>query len=62
MEFKAELANLVSDHFTDFRKKKKELLTKPDLLKKALRRGSGQANSVAEKKIQEVKEKIGVAI
>lgn len=61
-EFKSTLADLVSNYFADFRKKKKELLAKPELLKGALSTGSKQAAAVAEKKIQEVKEKIGIAL
>ena len=44
----------------DFRKKKKALLAKPKNLAQALQRGSGQAAKVAEKKIAEVKRKIGL--
>ncbi len=61
-EFKSELAGLVADYFADFRKKKKELLAKPENLKKVLNDGSEKARAVADKKIQEVKEKIGIAL
>lgn len=60
--FKANLANLVSDYFASFREKKKALLAKPENLKKILREGSEKARAVAEKKIQEVKEKVGIAL
>lgn len=60
--FKADLANLTANYFADFRKKKAEFMKKPAVLKKVLRRGSGQAAAVAEKKIAEAKKKIGVAI
>lgn len=61
-EFKTDLASLISNYFAGFREKKKALTKTPDVLKKALSTGSRQATAVAEKKIQEVKEKIGVAI
>ncbi|MEK9186070.1 MAG: tryptophan--tRNA ligase [Patescibacteria group bacterium] len=58
--FKKALAQVVSDHFAAFRKKKSALVKKPAALQKVLQRGSGQARKVAEKKILEVKEKIGL--
>lgn len=60
--FKAKLAELMSDYFADYRRKKAELIKKPAVLKKALRRGSGQAAKVAEKKIAGARRKIGVSI
>lgn len=59
-EFKKSLAELVSNHFADFRKKKKELMSKPEELKKTLRHGSAQAAKKANKKIFEVKQKVGL--
>jgi len=61
-EFKSELANIISNYFSNFREEKKKLMAKPDLLKKVLSAGSRQAASIAEKKLAEVKEKIGIAI
>jgi len=61
-EFKTELAATVADHFADFRKKKKELLAKPNLLKQTLRRGSGRAAEVTARKIAEVKSKVGLIV
>ncbi|MDO8536775.1 MAG: tryptophan--tRNA ligase [bacterium] len=61
-EFKSALAELVANYFADFRKQKKELLATPETLKKILRDGSEKARLIAEKKIQEVKEKIGIGI
>ncbi len=61
-EFKHSLSDFVADYFAQFRKKKSALLKKSATLKKALRRGSGQASKIAEKKILEVKEKVGLAI
>lgn len=59
--FKSRLAELLANYFADYREKKKELLAKPDLLKKILQQGSGQAAKAAEKKITGVKKKIGIA-
>ncbi|MBI2888435.1 MAG: tryptophan--tRNA ligase [Candidatus Liptonbacteria bacterium] len=61
-EFKSDLAKLVIEHFAEFRAKKAELKKKPDALKKTLSAGSGQAAKIAEKKITEVKERIGIAL
>lgn len=59
-EFKKSLAEEVSDYFADFRKKKRELTKKPDELKKVLQLGSEQAAEKADKKISEVKKKVGL--
>lgn len=59
-DFKKSLAKVVGDYFVPFRKQKAALLKKPAALKKALRRGSGLANKIADKKIVEVKQKIGL--
>ncbi len=61
-EFKGALAELVSEYFSDFRRKKKALLTKPGALAEILRDGSKRAAVVANKKITDVKEKVGIAI
>ncbi len=58
-EFKAKLADFAADYFGDFRAKKKSLLTEPKSLVASLNSGSGKARAIAEKKIAEVKEKIG---
>lgn len=60
--FKIALADLIANHFAEFRKKKKLLLAKPAILKKVLAEGSAQANKIAEKKMREVKKRIGIAI
>ncbi|MBI2623178.1 MAG: tryptophan--tRNA ligase [Candidatus Liptonbacteria bacterium] len=60
--FKSKLAELTTNHFADFREKKSKLVKKPNELHKALRLGSGQAAKVAEKKIAEVKQKLGIAL
>ncbi len=61
-QFKAALADLVSGYFAEFREKKKSLLAKPKELVAMLNSGSKKAAGVADKKIEEVKKKIGVAI
>lgn len=61
-EFKSALAKLVADYFADFRKKKKSLVAKPEILKSVLKSGSAKAQKVADKKIAGVKEKIGIAV
>ncbi len=58
--FKKSLAGLIADYFADFRKKKKELTAKSYKLKAVLDSGSEQAAAVAEKKILEVKKKVGL--
>ncbi len=58
-DLKNELAELISEHFTDFRRKKAALLAKPALLKKILAAGSKRAGKVADKKMAEVKKKVG---
>ncbi|MDP2599020.1 MAG: tryptophan--tRNA ligase [Candidatus Liptonbacteria bacterium] len=60
--FKSLLSNLVSDYFADFRKKKKGLLAAPDSLLAVLKSGSEKAAKIAEKKLAEVKKKIGIAL
>ena len=61
-EFKHSVSDCVSDYFASFRKKKEALLKKPAALKKALQHGSEQAQKIAQKKLAEVKEKIGLII
>ncbi len=61
-EFKSGLANLVVNYFSNFRKSKKSLLAKPQTLLAVLKSGSVKANKIANKKISEVKKKIGIVI
>ncbi|MEK9180226.1 MAG: tryptophan--tRNA ligase [Patescibacteria group bacterium] len=61
-EFKSALVELVSNYFSNFREQKKSLLAKPQSLVAILNAGSEKARAVAEKKIAEVKQKIGIAI
>jgi len=59
-EFKKSLAGVVIEHFADFRKKKAALMQKPATIKTVLKSGSTKARKVAEKKMQEVRKKIGL--
>ncbi len=60
--FKKRFAELVADHFAEFRAKKKALLEKPSVLANVLKEGSAYAAKIAEKKIKEVKERVGLEI
>ncbi len=59
-ELKHSLADYVADYFEKFRKKKAALLKKPAGIKSALRSGAAKAHKVAERKMTEVKKKIGL--
>lgn len=59
---KKRLAELVADHFAEFRAQKKALLAKPATLANILKDGSARAAVIGEKKIKEAKEKIGLVI
>ncbi len=61
-EFKNQLAKIVSDHFAAFREKKKKLLASDKKLKTILSAGSKKAADVADKKMADVKNKIGIAL
>ena len=60
-ELKHSLADYVADYFEKFRKKKTALLKKPAAIKSVLKSGSAKARKSAEKKMAEVKKKIGLA-
>lgn len=60
--FKLKLADLIADHFAEFRKKKKLLMAKPAMLKKILAEGSAQAEKIAEKKMREAKKRAGILV
>jgi tryptophanyl-tRNA synthetase len=60
-EFKQKLAALVSGHFTEFREKKKILLASPKKLTAVLAAGSKKANSIAEKKMEAIKLRVGLS-
>lgn len=59
-EFKKELGEVVTDALLPFQKKKKEIMKKAGFVKKALDQGNVIANKLAEKKLREVKKKIGL--
>ncbi len=59
---KEHLAKFVAQHFAEFRAEKKAFLAKPAGLKKILEDGSARAAKVAEKKMAEVKAKVGLVI
>lgn len=58
-DLKSELAELIAVHFAEFRRKKSQLLAKPTAMRKILAAGSKRAAKVAEKKMAEVKKKVG---
>jgi len=58
--FKSELTDLIIGYFADFRTKKSTLSKKPNEIKKIYATGSKKASIRAEKKIKEVKKKIGL--
>ena len=59
-DLKQSLANLVIKHFADFRKTKKQLLKNPKKILTIANKGNKQAVAVADKKILEVKKKLGI--
>jgi len=61
-EFKPRLAELIINYFADYRKKRAELSKNPNFVKKVLKDSNKKASAIAEKTLQEVKEKIGLII
>ncbi len=59
-ELKETLATDITDYFAEFREKKKELLSKPQVLAEILGEGAHKARSVASQTLLEVKKKIGL--
>jgi tryptophanyl-tRNA synthetase len=59
-EFKKKLTVLVSSYFAEFRANKKKLMAKSDALMKILDAGSKKAQKVADAKMIEVKQKVGL--
>ena len=59
---KKALADVTADYFADFREKKKSLLLNPKKLIALLNDGSEKAATIADKKMAEVREKIGIAL
>jgi len=60
LKLKTELAEAISNHFADFRKKRKEWLKKEDEIEKILEKGAEKARAVAVKKMIEVRKKVGL--
>jgi tryptophanyl-tRNA synthetase len=60
--FKEELAHTIADHFAPYRAKKAALMEKPGTLKRILKEGSEAAAKIADKKIKEVKKKVGIVL
>jgi tryptophanyl-tRNA synthetase len=58
-DLKVSLAELIAGYFAPFRANKKKLLAKPAAMKKILAAGSKKAALVANKKMVEVKKKVG---
>ena len=58
--FKLMLAELVVSYFAEFRKKKKTLIAKPKKLASLLEAGSKKASKIANKKIEEIKKRVGI--
>ena len=61
-DFKKGLAEAVIASLAPFQKKKRELLKNNSIIKKMLAAGNKKAGSVADKKIKEVKKKIGILL
>ncbi len=59
---KKRLTEVVTGYFAEFREKKKILLAKPTALVTILKDGSFAASKVADKKMAEVRKKVGLAI
>ena len=61
-EFKPRLAELIVNYFAAYRQKRAELSKNPEYVKKILKDGADKASTIAEKTLQEVKQKIGLII
>lgn len=59
-ELKEALATKITEHFQEFRAKKKELLANPEKIHAALAIGKAKAEKVAQATLAEVKKKIGL--
>lgn len=59
-ELKEVLSIDIANYFSEFREKKKELLSRPDILAQILGDGAQRARTVAHQTLLEVKEKIGL--
>jgi len=59
-EFKKSLANLLVNSLEQFRRKRKELLSREVYVKEILNRGAKRAQTIAQSTIQEVRKKMGL--
>lgn len=59
-ELKETVSKNISDYFNDFREKKNDFLSKPDVLAEILAEGAKKARKTANETMLEVKEKIGL--
>jgi tryptophanyl-tRNA synthetase len=59
-ELKKVLAEVIADYFTDFRKKKKEIMSDKLYLAQVLADGAEKAREVAQQTLSEIKEKVGL--
>lgn len=61
-DFKTSLAEVIADHFKDYRNKKKSLLDDRKKIINTLSKGNEKAREIAREKFKEVKEKVGLSI
>lgn len=61
-EFKESLAEVIIDHFKEYRQKKDSLLNDKKKIKKVLSKGNKKADKISGKKLKEVREKVGLSI
>ncbi len=61
-DLKKRLAEVVVDYFAEYRERKLELFSHPKKLLAILQDGSKKAAKVADKKMEEVRKKIGIAL
>ncbi|MFC1686966.1 tryptophan--tRNA ligase [Patescibacteria group bacterium] len=59
-EVKETLATDIADYFAEFRKKRESLAKHPEKVIKTLQEGSERARKIAQKNLQEIKEKVGL--
>jgi len=59
-KLKEDLAKGISDHFADFRKRREEWLGKEKEILKIMEKGAEKAKKVAEKKMEDVRKRVGL--
>jgi len=60
VEFKSDVCQAIHNEFVGIRMKKKELVSKREFLRQVLLEGSKKAAEIANKKIEEVKKRLGL--